>query len=383
MATSGKKTKLKEPVKVRTKKLADGSESYYLDIYVDGKRHYEFLKLYRLPELNARIKEQNKATLAVVETIKSKRIIEITNNKAGLKNTSGRSKMMLTDWMQSFYVEQKRRGVRGVKLFGTVSRLVSTYIGKSKIRMSDIDKDFCVNFIRWLQSDYKTAQGNRLSPKSMSDYAGYFSTALNAAVRTEIIPENPFMALTPTERIKVPESKREFLTVDEIRTLIDTECPREDVKRAYLFACYCGLRLSDVYALRWKDLTKDGEQWRASVVMQKTTTPIFLPLSSQAMKWIPERGVTGNDDKVFAGLIAEPNINKVLAKWTKAAGISKKITFHTSRHTFATMMLTLGADLYTTSKLLGHSDVKTTQIYAKIIDSKKVEAVNLVDSVFD
>ena len=57
--------------------------------------------------------------------------------------------------------------------------------------------------------------------------------------------------------------------------------------------------------------------------------------------------------------------------------------FHTSRHTFATMMLTLGADLYTVSKLLGHANVKTTQIYAKIVDSKKVEAVNLVDSVFD
>ena len=59
------------------------------------------------------------------------------------------------------------------------------------------------------------------------------------------------------------------------------------------------------------------------------------------------------------------------------------LSFHTSRHTFATMMLTLGADLYTVSKLLGHSNVKTTQIYAKIVDSKKVEAVNLVDSVFD
>ena len=383
MAANGKKTKLKEPVKVRTKKLADGSESYYLDIYVDGKRQYEFLKLYRLPEINARVKEQNRATLAAVETIKSKRIIELTNNKAGLKNTSGRSKMLLSDWMRTFYEEQKRRGVRGVKLLGTVSNLVSTYIGKIKVRMGDIDKDFCGAFIRWLQSEYKTTWGNPLSPKSMSDYVGYFSTALNAAVRADIIPENPFMSLTPTERIKVPESKREFLTVDEIKTLIATDCPREDVKRAYLFACYCGLRLSDIYALRWRDLSKDGEQWRASVVMKKTTPPIFLPLSSQAMKWLPERGDAPDDGKVFDGLIAEPNINKVLAKWVKAAGITKKITYHTSRHSFATMMLTLGADLYTTSKLLGHSNVKTTQIYAKIVDSKKVEAVNLVDGVFD
>ena len=76
-------------------------------------------------------------------------------------------------------------------------------------------------------------------------------------------------------------------------------------------------------------------------------------------------------------------INTLLKPWAKAAGIDKRFSFHTSRHTFATMMLTLGADLYTVSKLLGHANVKTTQIYAKIVDSKKVEAVNLVDSVFD
>ena len=159
--------------------------------------------------------------------------------------------------------------------------------------------------------------------------------------------------------------------------------PREDVKRAYLFSCYCGLRLSDVYALRWKDIILDGEQYRMSTVMKKTVTPIYLPLSRHAIRWLPERNGEGDESKIFDGLPAEPNINKVLAKWVETAKIAKKITYHTSRHTFATMMLTLGADLYTVSKLLGHANVKTTQIYAKIVDSKKVEAVNLVDSVFD
>ena len=181
----------------------------------------------------------------------------------------------------------------------------------------------------------------------------------------------------------MPESKREYLTIDEIKLLIDTECPREDVKRAYLFACYCGLRLSDVYALRWKDIILDGEQYRVSIVMKKTTAPIYLPLSRHAVRWLPERNGDDDGSRIFVGLPAEPNINKVLAKWVAAAGIAKKITYHTSRHSFATMMLTLGADLYTTSKLLGHANVKTTQIYAKIVDSKKAEAVNLVDGVFD
>lgn len=249
--------------------------------------------------------------------------------------------------------------------------------------MQEIDKEWCLDFIDWIQHTYKTRWGKPLSPKSAADYVGYFSTALNAAVRAEVIPENPIMTLAATERIKVPESKREYLTIDEIKVLIDTECPREDVKRAYLFSCYCGLRLSDVYALRWKDIILDGEQYRMSTVMKKTTTPIYLPLSRHAIRWLPERNGEGNELKIFDGLPAEPNINKVLAKWVETAKIAKKITYHTSRHTFATMMLTLGADLYTVSKLLGHANVKTTQIYAKIVDSKKVEAVNLVDSVFD
>lgn len=381
MATLKKKTKLKEPVKVRTKRLADGSESFYLDIYVDGKRHYEFLKMYLLPEINAGVKEQNRATLAAVETIKSKRIIEITNDKAGLKKTSVRSKMLLSDWLETYISEQERKGARGLKLIKSVRLILSTY--DSKTKMGEISKDWCLRFIDWLQYSYKTRWNNPLSPKSAADYVGYFSTALNAAVRAEVIPENPIMALTPEERIKVPESKREYLTIDEIKALIETECPRKDVKQAYLFSCYCGLRLSDVYALQWKDIILDGEQYRVSIVMQKTTTPIYLPLSKHAMHWLPERNNAEDGARIFARLPAEPNINKVLAKWVAAAGINKKITYHTSRHSFATMMLTLGADLYTTSKLLGHANVKTTQIYAKIVDSKKVKAVNLVDSVFD
>lgn len=90
------------------------------------------------------------------------------------------------------------------------------------------------------------------------------------------------------------------------------------------FACYCGLRLSDVYALRWKDIVQDGEQYRMSTVMQKTTTPIYLPLSRHAVRWLPERNGAEDGLHVFAGLPAEPNINKVLAKWMATAGINKK-----------------------------------------------------------
>ena len=171
------------------------------------------------------------------------------------------------------------------------------------------------------------------------------------------------------------------MTIDEVRALIDTPMENEAIKDAYLFSCFCGLRISDIIRLQWKDVFVDGGQYRLSVSMQKTKEPIYLPLSSEALKWMPERGNKTPEDKVFD--LPSPNtINILIKPWAKAAGISKRFTFHTARHTFATMMLTLGADLYTTSKLLGHADVKMTQVYAKIINKKKDDAVNLVNGLF-
>ena len=114
--------------------------------------------------------------------------------------------------------------------------------------------------------------------------------------------------------------------------------------------------------------------------MQKTKEPIYLPLSPEALKWMPERGDKTADDHVFD---LPSGINQLIKPWAKAAGISKRFTFHTARHTFATMMLTLGADLYTVSKLLGHTSVKMTQVYAKIVNKKKDDAVNLTNGLFD
>ena len=170
------------------------------------------------------------------------------------------------------------------------------------------------------------------------------------------------------------------MTIEEVRSLIATPMQNEVVKSAYLFSCFCGLRISDIIGLQWKDVFIDNGQCRLAVAMQKTKEPIYLPLSNEALKWMPERGDKTADDHVFDLPSA---INQLIKPWAKAAGISKRFTFHTARHTFATMMLTLGADLYTVSKLLGHTSVKMTQVYAKIINQKKDDAVNLVNGLFN
>lgn len=376
-----KQPKVKEPVRVRYKALSDGSQSVYLDIYRDGKRQYEFLKLYLIPETSAAAKAQNKATLAAVNTIKSQRIIELTNGVAGLKNTSLRSKMLLLDWMQTYKESQEKKGVRGSgKLIGNTMNILHSFNEKAVMR--DINRDFCLALIDYMRNVYVSANGRKLSQFSCVSYFGCFRGALNAAVREDIIAENPVNKLNTDEKIKMPESKREFLTIDEVKTLVRTPCRREDIKSAFLFSCYCGLRISDVLALKWKNVDCTGEQWRINIIMQKTRQPLYLPLSTQARKWMPERGGAAEDDPVFATLPCEDTCNVQIKPWVKEAGITKHVTYHVSRHTFATMMLTLGADLYTVCKLLGHTDVKTTQIYAKIINKKKDDAIGLIDTEF-
>ena len=212
---------------------------------------------------------------------------------------------------------------------------------------------------------------------------GYLA-AEYAAVRAEWLDENPFMLLSASERVKKPESKRQFLTIEEVKLLIATECRNKTVKQAYLFSCYCGLRLSDMETLCWKDIICNDGRYMIGKVQQKTSTPIYTPLSQSAVKWLPERNADDSDETlVFATLPSRMTTNKILRQWVEKAGIDKKITYHTSRHTFGTMMMTVGADLYTTCKLMGHADVRTTQIYAKIVDSKKIEAVDMVDKMFE
>ena len=374
-----KQPKVKEPVRIRYKTLSDGSQSVYLDIYRDGKRQYEFLKLYLIPETSAAAKTQNKATMAAVNTIKSQRIIELTNSVAGLKNTSQRSKMLLLDWMQAYKESQEKKGVRGSgKLIGNTINVLRAF--NEKATMRDVNRDFCLAFIDFLRNTHVGANGKRLSQFTCVSYFGCFRGALNAAVREDIIGENPINRLNPDEKIKMPESKREYLTIDEVKTLIGTPCRREDIKSAFLFSCYCGLRISDVLALKWKNVDCTGEQWHISIVMQKTRQPLYLPLSMQARKRMPERDGATEEDSVFSTLPCEDTCNVQIKPWVKEAGITKHVTYHVSRHTFATMMLTLGADLYTVCKLLGHTDVKTTQIYAKIINKKKDDAIGLIDA---
>lgn len=376
MPRTKKPTKVKEPIRLRTKELADGSKSLYLDIYRNGKRTYEYLKMYLIPETDRNARQQNETTMAAANAIKSRRIIELTSGEAGIVNH--KDKVYLLDWMQTYKENQEKRGKKGIGQIIAVTHMLKDYAGE-RFTLDRIDVAFCQGYIDYMLTSYRP-KGKPIAASTRNTYYQIFNGALNAAVRAKRILRNPFNEMDKSEKPKMPESVRSYMTIEEVRALIDTPMENEEVKKAYLFSCFCGLRISDILRLKWKDIFVDNGQYRLSVAMQKTKEPIYLPLSNEALKWMPERGDKTADEHVFN---LPTTINQLIKPWAKAAGISKRFTFHTARHTFATMMLTLGADLYTTSKLLGHTTVTMTQVYAKIINKKKDDAVNLTNGLFD
>lgn len=372
-------SKSKEPVRIRFKKLANGSVSVYLAINVNGRRTYDYLKLYLVPETDQAAKLQNRQTMEAVYAIKAQRILQITNGAAGIKKDL-RNKMRLVDWLKIYQDRQVNKGKRGAKRWvRTMIFVIEGYDGGKDATLADIDHQWLTDFMIYLMNDYVTYKKTKLTNGTVDNYLRCLKAAFNVAVEEGIMPTNPMLALDRSH-LKGTTYEREFLSVDEVKKLIDTPCRRPDIKGAFLFSCFCGLRISDVRSLQWKHVVTAGDKMYLKITQFKTRRPLTIPLSRQALRWMPERGNAGEDEYIFPPL--SKNMT-VLDDWAKEAGINKHVTFHVSRHTFATMELTMGADIYTTSKLLGHTSVATTQIYAKVINSKKEEAVSLLDSAFE
>lgn len=386
MAGNGNKDTQKSPIKIRFKAMKDGYQSIYLDCYHDGRRSYEYLKLYLVPETDDKAARQNATAMRKAEAALKGRLRELKKlpsmNKRLAREDVPQTDLTLSEWLTRFKEIQRSRGVRDLYAIERLRGIIAG-MGGGEVTLKAVDKDFCLSFMEYLKTGYKTASGLPLKSKTVFNRQCTLVTALNVAVREGLIPFNPMDRLSRHERAKTSKGKREYLTIDEVKALIATPCKRKDIKYSYLFACNCGLRLGDVRKLKWSDITKDGNRWLLSVVMNKSEKPVHIPLGVQAQRWLPKRKGADADSLVFGELPRDTHINAHLKMWTAKAGITKAITYHTSRHTFATMLLTLGADLYTVSKLLGHSQIKNTQIYAEIINRRKDEAVNLADKVFD
>lgn len=247
-----------------------------------------------------------------------------------------------------------------------------------------VDEEYCKGFIKYLSTATSVRHKEDKKPltgKTAHLYYSILVTALNEAVRTKLIAINPAANLSREDKkpIKPEKSQRAYLDISEVKQLIETECSHPNIKSAFLFACFTGLRLSDIVGLTWDNVINHDGQLFLSIKMQKTRELLTMKLNKQAQKWMPQQ--IGKE--VFELPNNGVTINRVLKKWAEQAGIKKDVCFHVSRHTFATMELTLGADLYVVSKLLGHTNVGTTQIYADIVNKRREEAVELIDNAFE
>lgn len=368
--------KAKEPVTIRFKELSNGNKSIYLDIYQNGKRQYEFLKLYLIPNTTPFAKRQNDETMKAANAIKAQKIIDLANGKAGIKSTTSKS-LLLFDLMEAYAKERAAKG-QSLKRSLTIkaaAKLIEQYKGKAML--ANVDKDFCKGLSEYLKT--AKVKGNKtISKSSAQAYFAIFNAALNFAMRRGIIEANPTRLMEADEKPTRGNEQREYLTIDELRQMMIA--PTNDkVKKPFLFGCFTGLRFGDIMSLCWSDIvTNEGKNF-VSIQTEKTQKRVFIPIPSEA-DILPERGTAKDNDFVFER-VSNVWANQVISQWAEKARINKYITFHTSRHTYATMLLTKGADLYTVSKLLGHSEIKTTQIYAEIIDKKKEEAANLLNGI--
>lgn len=395
MAKQFEDKKVSGQVTLRSRETAKG-KSLYLDIYQDGVRSKEYLKMYLIPVKNPVDKITNKTTWDAAEAIARERAQAIVKGKAGIRDK--KSKTLLLDWLDlrinllaEHAKETGRSDTNSAKQAKKEKLHVEAYINQKykgkKITLGDVDRDFCIGYGEYLC----TAMGRKnkhcpekpLSSGTRNLYYKGFSTALNAAVKAGHLQKNPMDFIEVTKVVgKNTPSERVYLTAEELKALSAAKCKRDDVRNAFLFCCMCGLRWSDVSTLKWEDIHTDGNEWKIEKRMVKTSELLYLPLSSEARNFLPSRESKDNNDLVFA-LPSLWGTERVIKDWVENAKIDKHVTFHCARHTFATLMLTQGADLYTTSKLLGHTDVKTTQIYAKIVDAKKAEAVNLLNGIFN
>lgn len=373
--------RIKEPIKLRVKHLANGNKSIYLDMYMNGKRKYEFLKLYIIPEYNKSDRVRNSETLKLANAIKAQRIIELQNQSHGFK-INKTSHIRLTDYIQSVAEKKSENEVRKTVLHAVVYHL--RRYNPNDIQLSRIDKDYILGFLDYLKTAKQThtKKEKLLHVNTQVYYYKMLRYCLNYAVSEELISANPMNKIKNEEKPHKHRTEREYLTIDELRKLAQTPFYNGLLKKAFLFSCFCGLRHSDIIALTWGDIEMDDDgNARLYIIQKKTKEAISLPLSQEAIKQLPKREDAKEDDIIFKKLITLGRTNEILPKWAEQAGIKKHITFHTARHTHATMLLTLGVDLYTVSKLLGHTNIQTTQIYAKLVDENKKKAIDLIPNI--
>jgi integrase len=357
-------------VKLRKKAISNGRTTLYLDFWPpvmlslgkETRREFLGLYLYDKPKSGAD-KQHNRQTLDAAETIKATRQIELQSNAYSIKRNG--FECQLVDFLE--VQAAKRTPQTGGQWMYMIRHVRLCGIGA--LTMAELDVNKCLQFKEHLQ---RLLDHGKLKQNTASNYLSYFRTALRSAYREQVISEN---LIERFDRFPEGKTNREYLTLDELNRLAGTPTRSPVTKRVVLFSALTGLRISDIRALQWSSVIEHDDGGFSLYYRQvKTKKDERLPISRQARVLLGDRG----EGAVFTWVPEHSTLGDNIALWVKRAGIQKHITMHCFRHTFATLQLSAGTDIYTVSKLLGHSNVKTTQIYAKVLDDSKRAAAERV-----
>ncbi|MCG3167257.1 MAG: Tyrosine recombinase XerC [Bacteroidia bacterium] len=346
-------------VKLRKKTLSNGKVSLYLDIYQDGHRHYEFLKMQLHKKTKSALEaEHNKETLKLAESIAGKRQQEIQADRYDLvpgfrKNVN--FILYYEKWVKDYTNKDIRIARYSLEHFKSFAELKGY---KASILPNNITDTFCRQFKSYLDE--------KLNGETPYNYFTKFKKLLKQATKEKVFFTNP---AEEVENKRKEGLKKDILNFKEIQLLANTECGNSEVKRAFLFSLNTGLRHCDILSLKWKNI--DGNKLK--IAQNKTDKELMSDLNATAIKLLGERGKA--DENVF-NLPSHTASLKSLDLWTQKAKIDKNITWHCARHSFAVNLLWVKSDIKTVSSLLGHSGLKHTEKYTRVVDELKKEAVN-------
>ena len=370
-------------ITLKEKILNTGKISLYLEYYkgstidANGKRQHlrtqEYLKIYlhQNPK-TTKEKNDNKENLKLAENILAIRKTDYIQGKFEMKSTTKAKRTFLNFFSEM--VDDREINFS----HDNYGNWKSTFVHLKKIvppnlTFDDIDENFVKKVKDYFDNKAQTKSNLPLSQNSKVSYFNKFKACLKKAF------EDGYLSINYSAKVKSfeqAESQREYLTFDEVQALAKAHCKYDVLKRAFLFSCLSGLRWSDIQTLNWSEVRDEGEFTKVNFRQEKTDGVEYLYISEQARKLLGER--KHPQERVFVGLRYSAVFNHEIVRWTVRAGLTKHITFHSARHTNAVLLLENGADIYTVSKRLGHREIRTTAIYAKIVDKKNKEAAELI-----
>ncbi|SMO71739.1 Phage integrase family protein [Chryseobacterium rhizoplanae] len=358
------------PVTLRKKTISKGRQSLYLDIYppiynpttgIMQRKHYLKLFIYQRPK-NEIEKDFNTETLALAEYVRAQRQIDLQNRRFDFISEA---KMKL-NFIDIFEEEASKR--KGCYNWIMAVRYFKAFVGE-KIPCTELTETLAEEYADFLLSSPAIGRAKKkIKKNTAAAYFSRFKLALEAAFKKKYLPTDLSSIIS---NIKPQETHRPFLFLEELERMAIAHCDNEIVKKAGLFSAMTGFRYSDVETLLWKEIQGSPGNYYILYNQEKTESAEYYPISDQTIELIGQSGDPEN--RVFDGLRYDHTVAS-LKKWLLNADIEKHFTFHGFRHTFATLQIAAGTSIYTVSKLLGHKSIKTTEIYAKIVDSLKKEA---------